>query len=93
MGTGCPPPPGDASGQGAVSLPRFFFYFWFKMGHFCSFFCVQAKGEGRHRVPLNTPLMTSLWVALSMEQSSSKENVLRVLLLHRFRRSMDAGIR
>ena len=47
---GVSPPTGEGSGQGAVPFPDFF-CFWFKMGHFCLNFCIQAKGGGSPSEP------------------------------------------
>ena len=44
----------EGSGHGTVPLPGFF---WFKIDHFCTIFCVQANG-GIAQCPLNTPLLT-----------------------------------
>jgi len=57
-GEGLSLPPGEASGQAVARLPRFFWNFWFKMGHFCSkLFLCSAKGgiaPPQKHTPLNT---------------------------------------
>jgi len=51
------PPTGEGSGQSAVPLPRIFFNFWFKMGHFLKKIVVfRQKGGIAQCSPLNTPL-------------------------------------
>jgi len=53
------PPTGEGSEQGAVPLPRIFFKFWFKMGHFSfkNFLCSGKAGHHPVPPPLNMPLL------------------------------------
>ena len=79
VGRGCPLPTEEGSGEGSVSAPQ---NLKKNFGSMCSKnFCVQAKGGG-HRpmpLPLNTPLILTVYVTnCYLASSSSFDNTLDV---------------